>query len=155
MLRQLQHLYTLWSEANARRRERQLLCVPDRFPITGALAAQIRAGWKGKQPTEEQWRAILSPAQNTLVVAGAGSGKSTALVGRVVVLHCYLKVPLEHITVFSFTRRSTAEFRDRLHDALAERGVCVSRRTVERRVRTFHSKVLEFRPERSVWCSPS
>lgn len=41
----------------------------------------------GAHPTDAQWSVILSSAVSTNVIAGAGSGKSTALILRILVLH--------------------------------------------------------------------
>src|SRR2546425_1959492 len=40
----------------------------------------------GAEPTEEQWRAISMPLEPYVVVAGAGSGKTSVIAARVVYL---------------------------------------------------------------------
>ena len=40
----------------------------------------------GAEPTEEQWRAISMPLEPYVVVAGAGSGKTSVIAARIVYL---------------------------------------------------------------------
>ena len=56
------------------------------------------------------------------VEAGAGSGKTTALVGRVVALVTSGTVELRHVAAITFTEKAGAELRDRVRRALQERG---------------------------------
>ena len=125
------------------------LFLPGEFLFDEALAARVRKelpARTGKSPTESQWEMILSTGHNTVVNAGAGSGKSTSLIQRILVLHHYLDVPYEEMTVFSFTRKSTDEFREKLVEGDAKLGGKLSAAQAKKVVRTFHSKVLEFRP---------
>ena len=93
-------------------------------------------------PTKSQWQMILSKSRATRVIAGAGSGKSTALSLRVVFLHKYLGIPLEEISVVTFTRASRADMVQKLLRDLALFGVNISENTGKRVVRTFHSMIL-------------
>ena len=68
----------------------------------------------GASPSPEQLEMIWSPSAVTRVIAGAGSGKSTTLVLRLLVMNKILGVPFSQIHVFSFTRASTADFREKL-----------------------------------------
>ncbi len=54
-------------------------------PATG-VPEQIRRVMGGSDPTEEQWRAISMPLEPYVVVAGAGSGKTSVIAARVVYL---------------------------------------------------------------------
>src|SRR5208282_6227692 len=72
----------------------------------------------GKTPNSQQWEMIKARENNVCVWAGAGSGKTLSLIWRVVFLHVYLKIPLNEITVLSFTRKSVEEFREKLIDML-------------------------------------
>lgn len=98
---------------------------------------------KKKRPNEEQQKLIFSQSRNTLSVAGAGSGKTTSLINRLLFLHMHCKVPLEELTVFSFTRASVGDFRKKLIEVFGANGITVSEDKSERIIRTFHSKVLE------------
>jgi ATP-dependent exoDNAse (exonuclease V) beta subunit len=65
---------------------------------------------------------IATDLGTTLFVeAGAGSGKTTALVGRVVALVTSGIVELRHIAAITFTEKAGAELRDRVRRELEER----------------------------------
>ncbi|WP_347978204.1 UvrD-helicase domain-containing protein [Microbacterium sp. ProA8] len=67
--------------------------------------------------------AIANDTDRTLFVeAGAGTGKTHALVGRVKTLVLRDGVPLTHLAVITFTEKAGAELRDRLRAALEEVG---------------------------------
>jgi Superfamily I DNA and RNA helicases len=98
---------------------------PRRLPVTVELQQRMRHDVadlvrqdKLSMPTDEQWAMILNDLPATCVVAGAGSGKSTTLVLRVIFLTCYLGIPFSKITVVSFTRKSCKELRDKLTEKL-------------------------------------
>ena len=66
--------------------------------------------------------AIRDRTDATLFVeAGAGSGKTTALVGRILTLVLHDGVPLSAIAAVTFTEKAGAELRDRLRAALEKR----------------------------------
>lgn len=58
---------------------------------------------------------------NILVEAGAGSGKTTSMVGRMVSLITEKKVPIENIAAITFTRKAAAELKERFQNKLEER----------------------------------
>ena len=65
---------------------------------------------------------IATDLDTTLFVeAGAGSGKTTALVDRVVALVASGTVELRHIAAITFTEKAGAELRDRLRRSLQDR----------------------------------
>ena len=65
---------------------------------------------------------ITTELDATLFVeAGAGTGKTRALVDRVVALVCDLAVPMRTIAAITFTEKAAAELRDRIRRALRER----------------------------------
>ncbi|RRW38543.1 UvrD-helicase domain-containing protein, partial [Stutzerimonas stutzeri] len=57
-------------------------------------------------PSEEQWAMILGRSPLTRIFAGAGSGKSTTLLLRVVFMLCHLGIEPGRLTVISFTNAS-------------------------------------------------
>src|SRR5207249_441105 len=64
-------------------------------------------------------RAIVEALDETLFVeAGAGSGKTKALVDRVVALIVQRDVPMREIAAVTFTEKAAAELRDRIRRAL-------------------------------------
>lgn len=56
------------------------------------------------QPTPDQWKAVLSPSLATCTVGIAGTGKTRVMAMRVVLLHFYLHIQLQDITVLSLTK---------------------------------------------------
>ncbi len=65
--------------------------------------------------------AIVEALDDTLFVeAGAGSGKTKALVDRVVALITQRDVPMREIAAVTFTEKAAAELRDRIRRALEE-----------------------------------
>ncbi|HDQ3766435.1 hypothetical protein FCZ59_20415 [Escherichia coli] len=121
---------------------------PRYFPVTdsmkkdmkSAVAAAVAEGIVS-MPTCEQWNMIFSEYPTTCVVAGAGSGKSTTLVLRVIFMHCYLKIPLEEITVVSFTKESCKELTQKIQKVL--RYWCPELDSLPSGfVRTFHSALV-------------
>ena len=119
---------------------------PSRFAVAAVeaqmrnqVAAAVDAGIV-RPPTDEQWRMILSDHPATCISAGAGSGKSTTLVLRVVFMLEHLGVRDEELTVISFTRASCHDLRQSLRKVLGFwRGSEISEKWANRRVRTFHS----------------
>ncbi|RZG16732.1 hypothetical protein EXT47_05235 [Pseudoalteromonas sp. CO342X] len=94
-------------------------------------------------PDDNQRELIFSNSRNSLAIAGAGSGKSTSLIYRLLFLHTQCHVSLDDITVFSFTRASVKDFRVKLIEVFGRYGIEVSKEKSEKVIRTFHSKVLE------------
>src|SRR3546814_16795568 len=70
-------------------------------------------------PDEAARERIRTDLDTTLFVeAGAGSGKTTALVDRVVALVTTGTVELRHLTAITFTEKDGAELRDRVRRKL-------------------------------------
>lgn len=85
-------------------------------------------------------------ARNTAVcnIAGAGSGKSTALILRVIFFHFHLNIPIEQITVCTFTTESRKDFIAKLRLRFFQwGGKELSKKKAESIVRTFHSLAFE------------
>ena len=119
-----------------------------RFAITPEMAEQIRDDVKrylpDQPPSEDQWKMILSTTPTTSVVAGAGSGKSTTMVLRLIVLYHYLKIDLSGLTVVTFTRESKLDFAKKVREVFDLWGYEVSEKKSLEIVRTFHSRILSF-----------
>ena len=90
-------------------------------------------------PSDEQWAMILSSHPVTRVFAGAGSGKSTTLVLRVVFMLCHMGIPPERLTVISFTNASCAQLREQLVKVLGFWQYPFDAAMARQCVRTFHS----------------
>ncbi|CDG82072.1 uvrD/REP helicase family protein [Janthinobacterium agaricidamnosum NBRC 102515 = DSM 9628] len=96
-----------------------------------------------KGPTSKQQEVIFSHSAAASVIAGAGSGKSTTLVNRVLFLKKYLEVPFENMSVFTFTRKSRKDFIEKLLEEAPRWNVALNEKKAAQIVRTFHSKALE------------
>ncbi len=73
-------------------------------------------------PTAEQQAAIEAPLVPTLVVAGAGSGKTATMAARVVHLVVNGLVRPDEILGLTFTRKAAGELADRVRGTLAAAG---------------------------------
>ena len=81
------------------------------------------AGMTAAPPDQAARDRIATDLDTTLFVeAGAGSGKTTALVGRVVALVTSGAVELRNLAAITFTEKAGAELRDRVRRELQERG---------------------------------
>ena len=85
----------------------------------------------GRAPTDEQWRAIAWPLEPFVLVAGAGSGKTSVMAARVVYLALAASGRLgegEHasgvlpgnVLCLTFTNKATENLQRRIRRALAE-----------------------------------
>lgn len=90
-------------------------------------------------PSEEQWAMILCRQPLARIFAGAGSGKSTTLVLRVVFMLCHLGVEPQRLTVISFTNASCTQLREQLLRLLAHWQYPFDAAQARQCVRTFHS----------------
>lgn len=67
---------------------------------------------------EEQRRVILSDEDYTLVIAGAGAGKTTTVAAKVKYLVEKKRIKPDQILVISFTNKAVGELRDKINKAL-------------------------------------
>lgn len=111
--------------------------------LDDSTADVMPTGSGRRQPTPAQRLLIYTDAGAQAVVAGAGSGKSTSLVARLLLMNKHLGVPLKHLSVFTFTRNSRYDFIGKLVKEAALWDVKMTEDAATQRVRTFHSKVLE------------
>lgn len=70
--------------------------------------------------TDEQWKAIWTTGQDTLVSAAAGSGKTAVLINRMIekVISSDNPIDVDELLVVTFTNASAAEMRHRMAEAL-------------------------------------
>lgn len=93
--------------------------------------------------TESQLAAVTTKSRETLVIAGAGAGKTAVLVGRIAHLLCECGVSASELMVLTFTRKAAAEMRERLEQTLAERGDKNPQRTLKGiTMGTYHAVAL-------------
>lgn len=71
-----------------------------------------------KKPSEEQWRAIEAPLEPGLIVAGAGTGKTTVMAARIAWLIMSGLVAPDRILGLTFTTKATNEFQTRVRKYL-------------------------------------
>lgn len=109
-----------------------------RAEVRDAVAADIVA-----EPTVDQWRMIFADHPSTCVSAGAGSGKSTTLILRVVFMVQHLGIPLDEMTVVSFTKASCMELREKLAHVLGHwQKKEIDPESLRPNVSTFHSLLI-------------
>ncbi|KAA0943551.1 DNA helicase UvrD [Pseudomonas sp. ANT_H14] len=118
-----------------------------RLPLTAELKKRIKADVARllpphAQPSLAQWKMIFSDTPSTSVIAGAGAGKSTSLVLRILLLTHYLGFELSSMTVVTFTRESRKDFISKLMDVLSLWGQAIGIKEAQAVVRTFHSRIL-------------
>ncbi|MFM9966681.1 MAG: UvrD-helicase domain-containing protein, partial [Planctomycetaceae bacterium] len=87
--------------------------------------------------TNAQARAVVTESRETLVLAGAGSGKTKTLVERIKWLLQHGSSPAD-LLVLTFTRKAATEMRDRLSAATGN-----DRAVREMLLGTFHSIALK------------
>src|SRR5262245_39807597 len=68
----------------------------------------------------ERTRIVTSLERNLLVEAGAGSGKTTTMVQRLVALILTGRATIEQGVAVTFTRKAAAELRERFQEALEQ-----------------------------------
>ncbi|MGZ6733593.1 MAG: UvrD-helicase domain-containing protein [Nocardioides sp.] len=73
----------------------------------------------------EQWAAITAPLEPVVVIAGAGSGKTTLMAARVVYLVVTGQVRPDEVLGLTFTTKATAQLRAKIRQALDNAGVLV------------------------------
>ena len=76
----------------------------------------------GHPLSAEQWAAVTAPLEPVVVIAGAGSGKTTVMAARVVYLVLTGQVRPEEVLGLTFTTKATAELRGRIRAALERAG---------------------------------
>jgi DNA helicase-2/ATP-dependent DNA helicase PcrA len=80
----------------------------------------------GIQFSEQQLAAIAAPLEPAVIIAGAGSGKTTVMAARVVWLVGSGQVRADQVLGLTFTRKAAGELGARVRRALAEAGIAES-----------------------------
>jgi DNA helicase-2/ATP-dependent DNA helicase PcrA len=73
-------------------------------------------------PSDQQWAAISAPLSPAVVIAGAGSGKTTLMAARVVYLVVTGQVRPDEVLGLTFTTKAASELRQRIRGALRTAG---------------------------------
>jgi DNA helicase-2/ATP-dependent DNA helicase PcrA len=90
----------------------------ERLVTVGLSAATIAAALGQFPPTAEQTAVIEAPLAPALVVAGAGSGKTETMAGRVVWLVANAHVRRDEVLGLTFTRKAAGELAERIQKRL-------------------------------------
>ena len=107
-------------------------------------ANQLLSNIDGKSLDEQQRKVVVSDDERTLVLAGAGSGKTLTIAGKVKYL-CDIKgITPEDILLISFTAKSAQELTDRINKKL---GVNVEACTFHKLGLNIISRVNNAKPE--------
>ncbi len=93
----------------------------------------ILSNIEGKSLDAQQRKAVVIDEDNNLIIAGAGSGKTTTIAGKVKYLTEKLGVDKSKILLISFTRKSADEMSDRIRNKMK----------IELPVKTFHKLGLD------------
>ena len=78
-------------------------------------ARQLLGNVEGRQLDKQQMSCVLKDVYNHLVIAGAGTGKTTTIVGKIKYLLKTGQYKPEDILVLSFTKASASEMSERIH----------------------------------------
>ncbi|MGY2875917.1 DNA helicase II / ATP-dependent DNA helicase PcrA [Marmoricola sp. URHA0025 HA25] len=89
--------------------------------------------------SEQQWAAISAPLEPALVVAGAGSGKTSLMAARVVQLVASGLAEPGQVLGLTFTTKAAAELRTRIRSALTVAGFLDDPDVLEPTVATYNS----------------
>ena len=74
----------------------------------------------GFPPSDEQWEAITAPLEPAMIVAGAGTGKTTVMAARVLWLVMTGQVEPDRVLGLTFTSKATTEFQQRVRSNLSK-----------------------------------
>jgi hypothetical protein len=92
----------------------------------------------------DQYRMVFSNSANVCVNAAAGSGKSTTLVLRLLVLNKLLEIPLETMAIFSFTNASVNDFVKKMVQKFKKWGDTeITNEDARKVITTFHKRAYE------------
>lgn len=94
---------------------------------------ELLSNIEGKSLDLQQRNAILIDQDNSLIIAGAGSGKTTTIAGKVKYLTQKLGIKENEILLISFTRKSADEMIERIQDKM----------NISLPVKTFHKLGLD------------
>ena len=85
------------------------------------IARTILNSVDGKTLDDQQMRCVIDSSPRQLVIAGAGTGKTTTIVGKILYLLKTGAVSANEIAVFSYTKPSAEDVRNRIQEATSRR----------------------------------
>src|SRR5258707_15713745 len=74
-------------------------------------------------PSDQQWAAISAPLEPAVVIAGAGSGKTTLMAARVVYLVATGQVTADRVLGLTFTTKAPVELATSIHTPRTQAGL--------------------------------
>jgi DNA helicase-2/ATP-dependent DNA helicase PcrA len=96
---------------------------PRQIPREIRSPAELQQVMRSKFPvSDQQWAAVSAPLEPAVVIAGAGSGKTTLMAARVVYLVVTGQVRAEEVLGLTFTTKAASELRRKIRDALVAAG---------------------------------
>ena len=69
---------------------------------------------------KEQYQVVTEKLSNMLIIAGAGTGKTTVLVKRLAYLIMHYEIPSYNILAVTFTNKAAREMNSRVHEAIGD-----------------------------------
>lgn len=116
-------------------------------PLSITTPADLQRLMKADYPLSgQQWAAVTAPLRPTVVIAGAGSGKTTLMAARVVYLVATGAVQPDQVLGLTFTTKAAAELRSRVMTALTTAGLILpvgDEEVLEPRVATYNAYAAE------------
>lgn len=108
-----------------------LLLDDGRMSFNAALGERFKADalaflGEDHQPTQEQWKAILSPTTSAVTIGIAGTGKTFVMMMRAVFMIVYLEIPMSEITILAVTKDCRFDIIGELGHLLSRWGVQLS-----------------------------
>lgn len=102
-------------------------CCSERVGAAISTAEELRVSMgESYALSPQQWEAVTAPLGPAVVIAGAGSGKTTLMKARVVYLVANGLVAPSEILGLTFTTKAAAELRTRVREALLSAGLAVA-----------------------------
>jgi DNA helicase II / ATP-dependent DNA helicase PcrA len=96
---------------------------PAAIPLRISSPAELQAAMGAAFPvSDQQWAAVSAPLEPAVVIAGAGSGKTTLMAARVVYLVLTGQVRPDQVLGLTFTTKAASELRRKIRDALVAAG---------------------------------
>ncbi len=93
-------------------------------PVEIRTPAELQAVMRARFPvSDEQWPAVSAPLEPAVVIAGAGSGKTTLMAARVVFLVATGQVRADEVLGLTFTSKAASELATDIRAALSVSGL--------------------------------
>ncbi|MDR1355065.1 MAG: ATP-dependent helicase [Propionibacteriaceae bacterium] len=93
------------------------------FAVRNLLNEMLLADAPGATFSDEQWAAISAPLTPNVIIAGAGTGKTTVMKYRVCYLVLTAQVAANQVLGLTFTRKAAAELKNKITAVLAAAGL--------------------------------